>query len=110
MRYRSIIRRSHVRRRPGKLLYSFENYTLDTDRRELRRGSDLIGVEPQVFDLLEYLIRNGDAGLVDSTIKARITDAGASVLAGSAAEFGGLIAAETEKWAKVIKFANIKAE
>ena len=60
MRYPSIIRRSHVRRRPGKLLYSFENYTLDTDRRELRRGSDLIGVEPQVFDLLEYLIRNGD--------------------------------------------------
>ena len=42
------------------MLYSFENYTLDTDRRELRRGSDLIGVEPQVFDLLEYLIRNGD--------------------------------------------------
>lgn len=60
MRYPSIIRRSHVRRRPGKLLYSFENYTLDTDRRELRRGFDLIGVEPQVFDLLEYLIRNGD--------------------------------------------------
>ena len=44
----------------GKLLYSFENYTLDTDRRELRRGSDLIGVEPQVFDLLEYLVRNRD--------------------------------------------------
>jgi DNA-binding winged helix-turn-helix (wHTH) protein len=37
------------------LLYSFENYTLDTDRRELRRESDLIAVEPQVFDILEYL-------------------------------------------------------
>jgi adenylate cyclase len=42
------------------LRYSFENYTLDTDRRELRRASDLIAVEPQVFDLLEYLVRNRD--------------------------------------------------
>jgi class 3 adenylate cyclase/DNA-binding winged helix-turn-helix (wHTH) protein/pimeloyl-ACP methyl ester carboxylesterase len=42
----------------SKLLYSFESYTVDTDRRELRRGTDLICVEPQVFDLLEYLIRN----------------------------------------------------
>jgi len=42
------------------LLYSFETYTLDTDRRELRRATDLIAVEPQVFDLLEYLIRSRD--------------------------------------------------
>ncbi len=40
------------------MLYFFETYTLDTDRRELRREADLIAVEPQVFDLLEYLIRN----------------------------------------------------
>jgi DNA-binding winged helix-turn-helix (wHTH) protein/predicted ATPase len=40
------------------VLYSFENYTLDTDRRELRREDHLIGLEPQVFDLLEYLVRN----------------------------------------------------
>ncbi|KRR07672.1 adenylate cyclase [Bradyrhizobium jicamae] len=37
--------------------YHFEDYTLDTDRRELRRG-DLIPLAPQVFDLLHYLIRN----------------------------------------------------
>jgi TolB-like protein/Tfp pilus assembly protein PilF len=42
------------------LLYLFEDCALDTDRRELRRGADLIPVEPQVFDLLEYLIRNRD--------------------------------------------------
>jgi adenylate cyclase len=42
------------------LRYSFENYTLDTDRRELRRAADLIAIEPQVFDLLEFLIRNRD--------------------------------------------------
>ena len=40
------------------MLFSFENYSLDTDRRELRCGHDLISVQPQVFDLLEYLIRN----------------------------------------------------
>jgi len=42
------------------VLYSFENYTLDTERRELRRDSDLIPVEPQVFDILEFLLRNRD--------------------------------------------------
>jgi len=65
------------------------------------------GTPPEIVKKLNKEI---NAGLVDSTIKARITAAGASVLAGSAAEFGGLIAAETEKWAKVIKFAGIKAE
>jgi len=40
------------------LLYFFENYSLDTERRELRRDADAISLQPQVFDLLEYLIRN----------------------------------------------------
>jgi len=40
------------------LLFLFENYALDTDRRELHQGSVLMSIEPQVFDLLEYLIRN----------------------------------------------------
>jgi adenylate cyclase len=40
------------------LPYLFEDYALDTDRRELRRGGSLVPVEPQVFDLLEFLIRN----------------------------------------------------
>jgi DNA-binding winged helix-turn-helix (wHTH) protein len=43
-----------------KLLFLFEKHTLDTDRRELRHGSALMSIEPQVFDLLEYLIRNRD--------------------------------------------------
>ena len=38
--------------------YLFEDYALDTDRRELRRGADVVPVAPQVFDLLDYLIRN----------------------------------------------------
>jgi len=40
------------------VLFSFENYVLDSDRRELRLGASLIAVEPQVFDLLELLIRH----------------------------------------------------
>jgi len=40
------------------LLYSFEDFSLDTARRELRRGGTLISLQPQVFDLLEYSIRN----------------------------------------------------
>jgi TolB-like protein len=40
------------------LRYTFENCTFDTDRRELYRGADVITVAPQVFDLLNYLIRN----------------------------------------------------
>ena len=38
--------------------YLFEEYAFDTDRRELHRGADLVSVAPQVFDLLDYLIRN----------------------------------------------------
>ena len=40
--------------------FSFSDHALDTDRRELRRGSDAVAVEPQVFDLLVYLLRNRD--------------------------------------------------
>ena len=42
------------------MLYFFENFVLDPARRELRRGNALIAVQPQVFDLLEYLIANRD--------------------------------------------------
>ena len=38
--------------------YLFEDYAFDTDRRELRRGPDVVPMAPQVFDLLDYLIRN----------------------------------------------------
>ena len=42
------------------MLFSLANHTFDVDRRELHRGSELIVVEPQVFDLLVFLIRNRD--------------------------------------------------
>jgi tripartite-type tricarboxylate transporter receptor subunit TctC len=51
-----------------------------------------------------------NAGLVDPIIKARIADLGGTVLALSPADFGKLIADDTEKWGKVVRFANIKAD
>ena len=42
----------------GSLRYLFEDYAFDPDRRELRRGADVVPVPPQVFDLLDYLIRH----------------------------------------------------
>ena len=42
------------------MLFLFENFALDTDRRELRRGPDLLSLEPQVFDLLVFLLENRD--------------------------------------------------
>jgi TolB-like protein len=47
-------------REGSNLLFSCDNFSIDTDRRELRRGGELCSVEPQVFDLLEYLLRNCD--------------------------------------------------
>jgi len=43
-------------------------------------------------------------------MKKRLADMGGMLMPGSAGDFGRLIANETEKWAKVIKFANIKPE
>jgi tripartite-type tricarboxylate transporter receptor subunit TctC len=60
-------------------------------------------------DIIETLNRETNAGLADATINARLADMGCMVLTGSAADFGKLIAAETEKWGKVIRDAGIKA-
>jgi hypothetical protein len=51
-----------------------------------------------------------NAALADHKIKARLADLGSAPLVGSAADFGKLIADETEKWGKVIWALNIKAE
>jgi tripartite-type tricarboxylate transporter receptor subunit TctC len=60
-------------------------------------------------DIIETLNRETNAGLADPAIKARLADMGCMVLTGSAADFGKLIADETEKWGKVIRDAGIKA-
>ncbi len=51
-----------------------------------------------------------NAGLADPKMKARFADLGGIAIAGSPADFGNLIAAETEKWGRVIRAANIKPE
>lgn len=51
--------------------YLFEEYAFDTDRRELHRGTDTVSITPQVFDLLDYLIRNRERVVSkDDLIKA----------------------------------------
>ena len=61
----------------------------------------------QIVDKLNSEI---NVALADPKIKARLADLGATVLPGSPADFGKLIAEETEKWAKVVKFAGIKPD
>jgi tripartite-type tricarboxylate transporter receptor subunit TctC len=61
-------------------------------------------------EIVDKLNKEINAGLADPKLRARLADLGGTVLAGSPADFGKLIAEETEKWAKVIKSAGIKPE
>jgi tripartite-type tricarboxylate transporter receptor subunit TctC len=61
-------------------------------------------------EIIDRLNREINAGLADPRIRARIADLGNAPLALSPAEYGKLLAEETEKWAKVIRAANIKPE
>jgi tripartite-type tricarboxylate transporter receptor subunit TctC len=60
--------------------------------------------------IIERLNKEINAALADPKIKARFADLGATPLVGSPVDFGKLMAEETEKWAKVVKFAGIKPE
>ena len=60
--------------------------------------------------IITMLNKELNAGLADSQVRARIVELGGTVLGGSPAEFGAIISEATEKWAKVIKFAGIKAD
>jgi tripartite-type tricarboxylate transporter receptor subunit TctC len=61
-------------------------------------------------DIVDKLNKEINAGLADPKMKARLADLGGTVLALSPADFGKLIAEDTEKWGKVIKFAGMKPE
>ena len=59
------------------MFYAFAEYSLDPDRRELRRGAEVVAVEPQAFDLLLYLVQNrqrvvGKDDLIAAVWKRRI--------------------------------------
>jgi tripartite-type tricarboxylate transporter receptor subunit TctC len=61
-------------------------------------------------EIVDKLNKEINAALADAKMKARLADMGGILMPGSAAEFGKLIADETEKWGKVIRAANVKAE
>jgi len=62
------------------------------------------------LEIIERLNQEINASLADSKIKARLADQGAAAFVGSSADFARFIAEETEKWAKVIRKANIKPD
>jgi len=61
-------------------------------------------------EITDKLNKEINAGLADPVMKTRFAGLGGTALTGSSADFGKLIAAETEKWGKVVKFAGIKAD
>ena len=61
-------------------------------------------------EIINKLNKEINAGLADPKIKTRVADMGGTVLAGSPADFGKLIADETEKWGKVVKFSGAKPD
>jgi tripartite-type tricarboxylate transporter receptor subunit TctC len=62
------------------------------------------------IQIIQTLNKEINAALAEPKMKARIAELGSEPLPGSPAEFGELIAEETEKWGKVIRAANIKPE
>jgi tripartite-type tricarboxylate transporter receptor subunit TctC len=60
-------------------------------------------------DIVDKLNQGINAGLADPVIKARLANLGATEISGSPADFAKLVNAETEKWAKVVKFAHVQA-
>ena len=65
------------------------------------------GTPPEIIDKLNIAI---NAALVDPKLKTRLSDLGGEALAGSPADFGKLIADETDKWARVVKFSGAKPD
>jgi tripartite-type tricarboxylate transporter receptor subunit TctC len=61
-------------------------------------------------EIVDRLNREINAGLADAKLKARLADLGATVFAGSPSDFGRHIAEETEKWGKVVRAANLRAD
>jgi tripartite-type tricarboxylate transporter receptor subunit TctC len=61
-------------------------------------------------EVVDRLNKEVNAALADPAVKTRMAEIGSEIFPGSPADFGKLIAEETEKWAKVIKFAGIKAD
>ena len=77
---------------------------------EARGWYGIVGPKATPVNIIEKLNQEINAALADPSMKTRLTDLGCAVFAGSPADFSKFIAEETEKWAKVVKFAGIKPE
>ena len=77
--------------------------------KEYKARHVLVETEAEAQSIIDKLNKEINAGLVDPKVKARLANMGSTALPGSPADFGKLIAEETEKWAKV-RAANIKPE
>lgn len=56
------------------MIYVFESYSLDPERRELRRGEDVVSLEPRVFDLLKFLVTNRDRVVTKDDLISNVWD------------------------------------
>jgi len=61
-------------------------------------------------EIIDRLNKEVNAGLADAKMKARLAELGGTVVIGSPAEFGKLLADDTEKWGKVVKFSGVRAD
>ncbi len=61
-------------------------------------------------EIVSRLNKEINAGVADPNVKKRLTDLGCNIFTGTPDDFAKFVTNETEKWAKVVKFANIKAE
>jgi tripartite-type tricarboxylate transporter receptor subunit TctC len=77
---------------------------------EASQWTGLFAPKNTPVEIIDKLNKEINAGLADPKIRARFADLGAAVLPQSPADFGKLLVDETEKWAKVVKFAGAKAE
>jgi tripartite-type tricarboxylate transporter receptor subunit TctC len=61
-------------------------------------------------EIVDKLNKEINATLAETAVKGRMAELGSEIFTGSPVDFGKLVAEETEKWAKVVKFADLKAE
>ena len=71
---------------------------------------DHLETSASLAEIVDALNKKIDAGLADATIIARLADLGALPMPMTPAEFGNLVADDTQKWAKVIRSADIKLD